>query len=157
MSKPSGALRRPNQPTPQPKVVSTTTTVATHRSGPLPAPEDLKEYDLLIPGAAQQIISMAESEQRHRISMEQATLVSDQRHRDQVLAAQVANTRSLFRREFVGQLFGWLIGVGCVGGAIYTVHVGGSPWAVAAFLGLPVASIIKAVRNHNAPPKKPGA
>lgn len=80
--------------------------------------------------------------------MEQATLVSDQRHRDQVLAAQVSNAGSIFRADFVGQLCGWSIAVACVGGAIYNVYLGGSPWATAAFLGLPVATIINAVRNH---------
>lgn len=146
MTKSGGVVRWPNQPTPQPKV-STTTTLA-HHSGPLPPPDDLHRYDQLLPGAAQRIIVMAETEQRHRISMEQATLVSDQRHRDQVLAAQVSNAGSIFRADFVGQLCGWSIAVACVGGAIYNVYLGGSPWATAAFLGLPVATIINAVRNH---------
>lgn len=146
MTKSGGVVRRPNQPTPQPKV--TTTTTIAHHSGPLPPPDDLHRYDQLLPGAAQRIIVMAETEQRHRISMEQATLISDQRHRDQVLAAQVSNGNSVFRSDLFGQLCGWTVAMGCVGGAIYTVSVGGSPWAVAAFLGLPVATIINAVRSH---------
>ena len=80
--------------------------------------------------------------------MEQATLVSDQRHRDQVLAAQVSNGNSVYRSDFVGQLCGWSVAVACVGGAIFSVFIGASPWATAAFLGLPVATIINAVRNR---------
>jgi len=90
---------------------------------------------------------MAEMEQRHRTSMEQATLISDQRHRKDVLDAQGANARGIFRSDLLGQTLGGAIALSCVGGAIYTA-VTGSPWyVVAIFLGLPVASIIKAVRS----------
>jgi uncharacterized membrane protein len=33
--------------------------------GPLPPPEILKQYDMIIPGLAERIVSMAEREQRH--------------------------------------------------------------------------------------------
>ena len=43
-----------------------------HRSfnGPLPAPEDFKQYESVLPGAADRIISMAEKQQLHRTSLE---------------------------------------------------------------------------------------
>ncbi|MDP9413523.1 MAG: DUF2335 domain-containing protein [Pseudomonadota bacterium] len=43
-------------------------------SGPLPAPEDLAHYDAICPGAANRIITMAESNMGHRQAMER-TLV----------------------------------------------------------------------------------
>lgn len=115
--------------------------------GPLPAPEDLANYDRLLPGAALKIIAMAEVEQRHRVSMEQAALVSDQRHREQLTAHQRANAAAVFRGDMLGQFLGWLVAAGCVGGAIFTVHAGGA-WQVAmAFVSLPVIGIINAVRT----------
>lgn len=41
-------------------------------SGPLPAPEDLAQYETISPGAAHRIISMAERNMEHRHSMEKA-------------------------------------------------------------------------------------
>lgn len=41
-------------------------TESKHFSGPLPPPEELAKYDRVVPGAAERIISMAESEMRHR-------------------------------------------------------------------------------------------
>lgn len=43
-----------------------------HRSfnGPLPAPEDFKQYESVLPGAADRIISMAEKQLLHRTSLE---------------------------------------------------------------------------------------
>lgn len=42
----------------------------THYSGPLPRPEDLAKYDQIVPGAAERIIKMAESEMEHRHTQE---------------------------------------------------------------------------------------
>lgn len=153
MAKPP--VRRSQQGTPQPSVLtSATRTEVRHHSGPLPTPEDLARYDQLIPGAAERIIVMAENEQRHRTSMEQATLVSDQRHREAVLAAQEANARGIFRSDLTGQLLGGAVALGCVGGAIFAV-MNQQPWyVVSIFLGLPVVSIIKAIRSVDKPGTK---
>ncbi|MET7661180.1 DUF2335 domain-containing protein [Streptomyces sp. NPDC005463] len=44
-----------------------------HR-GPLPDPQQLVEYENVLPGAADRIIAMAEREQRHRHDLQQAGL-----------------------------------------------------------------------------------
>lgn len=46
-------------------------------SGPLPAPEDLAHYDVICPGAADRIISMAESNMDHRQTMERTLIKSE--------------------------------------------------------------------------------
>jgi len=46
-------------------------------SGPLPAPEDLAEYDAICPGAANRIIVMAETNMEHRHSMEKSVVRSE--------------------------------------------------------------------------------
>ena len=44
--------------------------------GPLPHPEILKEYEKILPGAAERILVMAESQQKHRMSMEETIIKS---------------------------------------------------------------------------------
>lgn len=48
-------------------------TMRSHR-GPLPAPEDLADYEKACPGGADRIISMAEKQQHHIIDMNSADL-----------------------------------------------------------------------------------
>lgn len=43
-------------------------------SGPLPAPQDLARYDAVCPGAANRIITMAESQSNHRQTLEALAL-----------------------------------------------------------------------------------
>ena len=142
--------RRPIRPThtPQPKGF-----VASVRqySGPLPQPDDLVGYENVLPGAAERLFSMAELEQRHRTMMEQATLVSDQQHRDAVLAAQSANARGIFASDMIGQFLGGAVALGCVAGAIFNVYGHGEWYVTIAFVSLPVAGIVKAVRNLKSP------
>lgn len=42
--------------------------------GPLPPPESLKQYDAIVPGAAERILLMAEKEMEHRHQRENRTL-----------------------------------------------------------------------------------
>lgn len=46
------------------KIVATM--VQKHHSGPLPAPEDMAEYERILPGGAERIFRMTELEQDHR-------------------------------------------------------------------------------------------
>jgi uncharacterized membrane protein len=43
-------------------------------SGPLPAPETLKKYDEIVPGLAERIVKMAESQGAHRIELEKSVI-----------------------------------------------------------------------------------
>jgi uncharacterized membrane protein len=80
-------------------------------SGPLPPPSYLSEYDAILPGAADRIISMAEAEQKHRHSWE----------------------RSALNNTTVGLWFGFLIALGLVGGGVYSVYAG-QPYVAGGFL-----------------------
>jgi uncharacterized membrane protein len=46
-------------------------------SGPLPPPEILREFDQVVPGAAERIMRMAEKQQDHRIRLESKVITSD--------------------------------------------------------------------------------
>ena len=68
-------------------------------TGPLPPPEQLGQYEVILPGVAAKIVSMAETEQKHRMGWETNALDSDIK---------------LAKR---GQLFGFCAAVLCIAGA----------------------------------------
>lgn len=117
------------------------------RQGPLPTPEELFQYDRLIPGAADRIIAMAERDQASRMNQDDLITRADIRHRDDLVASQRATARGVFNSDLLGQLLGASIAMACVGGAIYTALANVNPWIPIALVSLPVASIIKAVRS----------
>lgn len=56
--------------------------------GPIPSPAVLKEYEVILPGAADRIISMAEKQSEHRMSLEKKAIGGqvDQNKRGQLFA-----------------------------------------------------------------------
>jgi hypothetical protein len=101
---------------------------------------------------------MAEREQAHRMNMEDMAHRADIRHRDDVVASQREVAQGAFRSDLLGQILGWTIGAGCVAGAVFTAYIKASPWVSVALVGLPIASIIKAVRSmlKDTPTRRPG-
>lgn len=54
-------------------------------SGPLPAPQTLERYNLIVPGAAERIIVMAEKQQDHRQNLERMVVESNTQSQTQGL------------------------------------------------------------------------
>ena len=73
------------------------------RTGPIPSPEEIGEYERILPGSADRLIKMAEKEQSHRHQIESR----GQTHRVGI--------------TFVGQLFAFLIGITGIAGGVYLV------------------------------------
>jgi len=48
-------------------------------AGPLPHPSLLKQYDDVVPGAAERIIGLLEEQSRHRMYLEKTVIVGDNR------------------------------------------------------------------------------
>jgi len=70
-------------------------------SGPLPPPHILSQYNQIVPGAAERIITMAESQSQHR-----------QRIEDKVIESDIRNSR-------LGLHYGLIIGlVAVIGGTV---------------------------------------
>jgi uncharacterized membrane protein len=67
-----------------------------HHEGPLPAPSDFEHYERIYPGAAEMILDMATQESVHRRYME--TKAMSRAHREAV----------------IGQIFGFMIGIGAL-------------------------------------------
>jgi uncharacterized membrane protein len=71
-----------------------------------PTPDQLKEYESIIPGLAKRLINQAEKQTAHRIEME-SKLVS-----------------SGIRKSMLGLIFGFLIGSIGIGGGLYLTTIG---------------------------------
>jgi uncharacterized membrane protein len=74
--------------------------------GPLPPPEILLKYNDALPNAAERIVSMAESQQKHRQELEKQVIDS--------------NCRAQQR----GPIFGFIVCMSAIGGGVYLIHTG---------------------------------
>ena len=105
------------------------TTVTYTHSGPLPSPDDFKRYDAVVPGAADRIIKMAESQQTHRMTVEMHAVVEQlkQSGRGQMFALLIALVMIAASTWMV--VTGHDVAGGCLGGttlvALVTVFVTG--------------------------------
>ena len=111
------------------------TLVATYAEvsiGPLPPPHALREYEEIIPGAADRILTMAERQSEHRMHIE--------------------NNDS--RRSYLGLAAGFLLSLAIIGAAIYLI-VRGEAWVAVSLIGINVAALAgvfvygsRTLRNH---------
>ncbi len=90
----------------------------TVRTGPLPDPITLQEYDRVHPGAAELILKTFEDEVAHRHRIDDAHLEIEKKY---------ADTDS--RNSLLGICFGFAIGIISIAGGVYIAVVGSSPSA----------------------------
>jgi uncharacterized membrane protein len=90
--------------------------IVAHFSGPLPPPSHFAQYDTVVPGAAERILSLAEQESRHRRSIEKM-----------IAEAEVDDRVAARRERKRGQDYGLAIG-------LFTISAG----ALTACLGHPI-------------------
>lgn len=74
--------------------------------GPIPDPETLEQYNLLLPNAAQRIFDLAEKQADHRMELEK-----------KVVLGQVQQSK-------LGQIFAFLIGIAALIAACYMAYIG---------------------------------
>jgi uncharacterized membrane protein len=127
-------------------IVSSTTEVTTMRhSGPLPAPSVLAEYDRVVPGLAERIVAMSESQFAHRVEKEKASLEAD------ISIAQRTTGYVL-----VGQIFSFIVSMTAIlAGAWVAAH--GQPWVAGALGTGGVASLVIGILQAKNPPQLPPA
>lgn len=82
---------------------------STSHSGPLPSPDDLRKYDVIIPNGADRIMVMSERQNQHRIDIEKSVIKSN-------------NSQSS-----TGQWMGFILGLGCICASVY-LGVNNQPW-----------------------------
>jgi uncharacterized membrane protein len=92
-------------------------------SGPLPPPAALEKYDQVLPGSAERILSMAESQHRHRQNLE----------------LNVVNSNISAQR--LGVILGFVIAMTTILGGIYLVATGKPASGLAAII-TPLAALV---------------
>lgn len=80
---------------------------STH-SGPLPSPDDLRKYDVIIPNGADRIMQMAEKQSEHRLGIEKSVIKANN------------------RESSTGQWFGFILSVLFLCASVY-LGVNGQP------------------------------
>ncbi len=78
-------------------------------TGPFPAPEILRDYEDVLPGAAERLFKLVESEQEHRHQMQRIQI-----------DAQVQDQQDIRKIEKRGQTFGFLIAAIVMGAVTVT-------------------------------------
>lgn len=115
--------------------------------GPLPPPSLLKQYNDAVDGAAERILTMAEQESQHRRAQENAATQANIAAQQQQLKIAGDQTRAVFKSDTIGQSLGFVVSLACVIGSVY-LALNGQPWVATVLAGLPLAGIIRALRER---------
>ncbi len=99
-------------------------------SGPLPPSAAFRSYEEVMPGAAKDIMEMAQQEQKHRMNWEIT-----------YLNAEIANQQH-------GQMFGLLAAVLCIGGTVFLGYVG-EVWPAVVLAGASMIGVVRAFIGRN--------
>jgi len=114
--------------------------------GPMPPPALLGQYEQIVPGAAERILQIAEAEVRHRHAQEDAATNANIDAQRKQLEIARQQTSASYVSDLIGQVFGTLISAFCIGGAVY-LALYGPAWVAVTLAGLPLAGIIRALRD----------
>lgn len=93
-------------------------------SGPIPPPRAMKEYETILPGAADRIISMAEKQQMHRMELEKQAITSQSK----------VTSR--------GQIFGFIVFIVCILVSILLVAVWNMKTTAAVILTVIIVALV---------------
>jgi uncharacterized membrane protein len=133
-----------------------TLSVQTHWSAPIPHPETLRQYDTIMPGIVERIITMAEKEADARHTMMGVELANN--------TAQIANNSALitndafrlqterddgkvYRKEVrIGQFFAFFIMMVGISASVVCAHIG-QPWVAGVLGGSTLISVVNAMLN----------
>lgn len=128
------------------QITTTARLTVQETSGPLPNPDILKRYDELVPGAADRIIRLAETEATHRRSLE-----------DKIVTAQVRDVHDDRIEGRIGQITAGVITVVVVTCGTYAI-VHGYPLTGGALSGGTIISLVGIFiwgRTRKPAPEKP--
>lgn len=117
--------KKPTPPAARPAQSNHVSVTTQQWQGPLPPPAALAQFDQIVPGGAERIFKMVEQEQAHRIDHEKTELV-----------ASIRDFRA-------GQIMGFVLGMACLAGAVYTAVIGAHPTVSVALVSLPIMAAIK--------------
>ena len=120
----------------QPHMIATQ--AETFFEGPLPPPDTLAQYEKILPGIADRIVKMAESEQQAR----HAAISQDAQNKAALVNIAAQESAGALSAQKLGQLIGLGISVFCVLCAFVCVLLNESSVVICAFVAVPTASLI---------------
>jgi len=126
--------------------LTVTSVLATHVSGPIPSPGILRDYEEVLTGSAERIISAWEEENRHRRELDSKILEQD--------AVSSEMHYGVLRR---GQIFAFILAILLFSGSMFLVYQGNSTGGVAVLLGEIVALVGVFVIGRRAQTKRTGS
>ena len=92
--------------------------------GPLPYPDQLRQYEQVLPGIAERIVRMAEEEQRVRLAVMQA----DSEQKASLIRIAEHENLALTQATAKGQNIGLSVPVACIACAMACAVMGMSRW-----------------------------
>jgi len=122
--------------------------------GPIPHPDILERYEHIVPGSADRLIRMAEEESSHRHRLETESLDAEIAARNRQLDIADQQARAVFKSDSLGQCLGACISLASIAGCVF-LALYGQPWVAAGLVGLPLAGVIRALRNQPKDNKQP--
>ena len=84
--------------------------------GPLPPPQILHQYDEIVPGSAERIISSFENQVQHRQELEKKVITSD------------------IRQSYFGAVLGFIIALSAIGSGTFLAYIGRPTEGIAAII-----------------------
>ncbi len=125
------------------KFEQTTAQVRSH-TGPLPDPSILAEYNAVLPGLAERIVSITEQQFEHRRARER-----DELNADIEIAKRTSN------QVLMGQVFSLIVSLTAILAGTY-IAVNGQPWVAGAFGTAGIAGIVNGIIQRRNPPQLQG-
>lgn len=119
--------------------------------GPIPHPDQLAEFDRIIPGAAREILDMAKAQAKHSHWLEVETTKANVLAQQRQIDVETYRVKSVFRSDLVGQGCGALVSMACIGGAVY-LAMSGHEWGAVTLAAIPTAAVIQAFFAKRAKP-----
>jgi uncharacterized membrane protein len=116
-------------------------------SGQIPPPDMLRGFDQVQPGTAARLIQWAEDEQQHRQQLEREAQAANIQAQERQLSINRRQVDGAFRSDMVGQIFGFLVCMVCVGSATYLASLGQIAVAIA-LAAIPTGAVIFAFRGQ---------
>ena len=122
--------------------------------GPVPHPDILQGFENVVPGSAQRLIALAESESVHRRNLEACAMEANIEAQKKQLSIHDYQSRVVFKSDTLGQIAGASISLACIAGGVWLAIAGHDAVAIA-MAAIPTAAIIKAFFTHRTPTKPP--
>lgn len=123
--------------------------------GPVPPPDVLERFDILVPGTARTMLEQAAQESQHRRKLEEATTLANIETQRRSLDLDAQRSTAVARSDLFGQTAGVIVSVGCIAGAIY-LAMNGQKEIAGALTILPSAAVLQAffAKRGSLPPAK---